>query len=171
MGFEVEIYEQFVTLFIKKYPNLFRDKKVLFMYAIFDNINDLTVYNCIKLNDKNIHFVEENIKINPEESIGNTVIFYLLGYNLFIKISDDKTKYKDLYKRDIDILENKLKKERKLLSPDEELLYKLIIANDFIYSGNESGHFNMDEIICDELEKIGYKKSVKFYNKCEKWYS
>ena len=30
MGFEVEIYEQFVTLFIKKYPNLFRDKKVLF---------------------------------------------------------------------------------------------------------------------------------------------
>lgn len=29
----------------------------------------------------------------------------------------------------------------------------------------------MDQIICEELEKIGYKKSVEFYNKCEKWYS
>ena len=171
MEFEVEIYEQFVTLFIKKYPGLFKDKKVLFMYTEFDNTDNLTVYNCIELNDKNIHFIEENIKINPEESIGNTVIFYLLGYNLYIKISDDKTKYKDLYKRDIDVLEDKLKKERKLLSPDEELLYKLIIANDFIYSGNERGHFYMDKIICEELEKIGYKKSVEFYNKCEKWYS
>ena len=83
-----------------------------------------------------------------------------MEYNLFIKISDDKTKYKDLYKKDIDILENKLKKERKLLSSDEELLYKLIIANDFIYSGNERRHFNIDEIICDELKKIGYKKVV-----------
>lgn len=35
----------------------------------------------------------------------------------------------------------------------------------------EGGHIHADEILCDLLEAIGYKKVVEEYNKINKWYA
>lgn len=35
----------------------------------------------------------------------------------------------------------------------------------------ESAHGNADDILCELLEKLGYKDVVETYNKVSKWYS
>ena len=35
----------------------------------------------------------------------------------------------------------------------------------------ELAHVNADELLCDLLIELGYKKIVRIYNKIEKWYA
>lgn len=38
-------------------------------------------------------------------------------------------------------------------------------------SDTESAHADADEVLCDLLEALGYKKVVEAYNKVDKWYA
>jgi hypothetical protein len=55
----------------------------------------------------------------------------------------------------------------KLLS--DEMIKRLQVE---VNSGDiEDGHGNADDILCELLEKIGYKEVVEIYHKVPKWYA
>ena len=51
---------------------------------------------------------------------------------------------------------------------DEKLLKKL---KSFERSDAEMRHIHMDDVLLNELDKLGYTESVKYFNSVDKWYA
>ena len=48
----------------------------------------------------------------------------------------------------------------------------ILDAKEIIEEGDtESSHINLDNLLCDVLESLGYEALVKVYNSAPKWYS
>ena len=58
----------------------------------------------------------------------------------------------------------------RLLTEKEKEMFekKLIVCDD---EDEETGHGNADEILCDILRRMGYRRIVRLFERLPKWYS
>ena len=68
-----------------------------------------------------------------------------------------------------------MKENKKIISPDEfqKKMKEIQIALDtgFLRLDNEEAHIKMDALMCEVLEKLGYKEGIEIFNNTPKWYS
>ncbi len=72
----------------------------------------------------------------------------------------------------IDLLEFKVKEDLKManISPEEFYQKMLKIKEDKEYD-KEGVHREMDDLVCEVLESLGYEKGINVFNDTDKWYS
>jgi len=58
----------------------------------------------------------------------------------------------------------------RLLTKEEKRNFERCL-NECKEKDTEAGHGQADDILCDILTKMGYKKIVKLFNDLDKWYA